>query len=79
MGWRISFGVGPLRYSAPLTSRRRRTTYRPAPRVYQPAERYVVTPEQKRRDRIVILVSIGAVLLLTAGLFLWPVIAIAMR
>jgi hypothetical protein len=35
MGWRISFGIGPLRYSTPLTSNRRRTRPQPVP-VYTP-------------------------------------------
>jgi hypothetical protein len=36
MGWRIGFGVGPLRYSTPLTGRRRRQPYQaPAPQPQQ--------------------------------------------
>jgi len=62
MGWRISFGVGPLRYSAPLTSRRRRY----AGRTYT----YTTPPQYSRDhydrrlsrlDRIMMLAVPGAV------------------
>lgn len=57
MGWRISFGVGPLRYSAPLTRRRQsaRRYVEPTP------QRYVVTARQQRNDRTVLLVGAGVV------------------
>jgi hypothetical protein len=58
MGWRISFGVGPLRYSAPLTSRRRSTR-----RTYQSTnvEPGYRAPDQVRRDRQVTLIGFAIV------------------
>lgn len=63
MGWRISFGVGPLRYSAPLT--RRRTTRRYVqPPAHYAAPSHVRSPRQIRNDRIVKIVAYGIVALL---------------
>lgn len=49
MGWRISFGVGPLRYSAPLTRRRRQTRRHVQQPPASPA--YQRSPQQVRKDR----------------------------
>jgi hypothetical protein len=59
MGWRISFGVGPLRYSAPL----RRPAGERLPRDYRDTDRYQRT---YKADRIAMLVAglvVGAVLI----------------
>lgn len=64
MGWRISFGVGPLRYSAPLTRRRRTTRRYVQPPTHYAAPSFVRSPRQIRNDRIVKIVAYGIVALL---------------
>lgn len=74
MGWRIGFGVGPLRYSTPLTSRRRtlrRQTAQYTPTYNPPGVTY--DRRLTQTDRVVIAVMLG--LVVAAGIVLMLVAA----